>query len=178
MSTEAGYANNPNDVGGETFAGISRKFNPNWKGWTIIDYIKTAYGTSAKIINEHAFSDTNLIALKDEFYKDNYWDNIKLDQVIDQQVANNCFDCSVNPCIDSVGRVMQKAVDKVHHNTIVIDGAIGPKTIAAMNDCDPELLFNAINEIRRDNYAKRVQQSPSQSEFLRGWLKRLVSYKH
>lgn len=31
--TEAGYANNPDDSGGETYAGISRNNWPYWEGW-------------------------------------------------------------------------------------------------------------------------------------------------
>lgn len=178
MKNEGGYVFDPNDKGGETFAGISRKYNPNWKGWPIIDSIKATYGKTAAIINQHAFADTNLVNLKNSFYKANYWDTVALDGLLDQQVGNNCFDCSVNPCIDSVGRVMQKAVNKVHPNSIVVDGKIGPKSISAINSCDPELLFNAINEIRQGNYSTRVQQDTSQLKYLKSWLSRLVSYKH
>lgn len=34
---EGGYVNDPDDKGGETYKGIARKFNPDWKGWKIID---------------------------------------------------------------------------------------------------------------------------------------------
>ena len=43
MGMEGGYANDPQDVGGETFMGVSRVYNPGWYGWTIIDGQKDEY---------------------------------------------------------------------------------------------------------------------------------------
>ena len=37
---EGGYVNDSDDAGGETYLGISRKNNPNWSGWKLIDSIK------------------------------------------------------------------------------------------------------------------------------------------
>ena len=37
---EGGYVNDHDDAGGETYLGISRKNNPNWSGWKLIDSIK------------------------------------------------------------------------------------------------------------------------------------------
>ena len=50
---EGGYANNPDDSGGETVQGISRNNFPKWRGWMIVDLEKgkmvpqPAYGTTA-----------------------------------------------------------------------------------------------------------------------------------
>ena len=30
---EGGYVNDKDDAGGETYRGISRKYNPTWQGW-------------------------------------------------------------------------------------------------------------------------------------------------
>ena len=37
LKHEGGYVDNPNDIGKETYGGISRKYNPNWEGWKFID---------------------------------------------------------------------------------------------------------------------------------------------
>lgn len=37
---EGGYVNDPDDAGGETYLGISRKNNPKWSGWISIDQLK------------------------------------------------------------------------------------------------------------------------------------------
>ena len=44
QTNEGGYANNKADLGGETYAGISRKYHPKWSGWAIVDELKK-YGT-------------------------------------------------------------------------------------------------------------------------------------
>ena len=42
---EGGYVDDPDDIGGETYLGISRRYNPNSKMWNIIDDIKKRFGT-------------------------------------------------------------------------------------------------------------------------------------
>lgn len=39
-AAEGGYCFDPDDAGGETYKGISRRANPNWNGWISIDAIK------------------------------------------------------------------------------------------------------------------------------------------
>ena len=40
MGSEGEYQNDPIDPGGETWCGISRRANPDWPGWSIVDRIK------------------------------------------------------------------------------------------------------------------------------------------
>ncbi len=37
LKSEGGYVNDPNDSGGETYAGIARHYNPGWEGWDEVD---------------------------------------------------------------------------------------------------------------------------------------------
>ncbi len=48
LNNEGIYSNDPDDAGGETYKGISRKANPNWDGWISIDAIKKAHPTTFK----------------------------------------------------------------------------------------------------------------------------------
>ena len=34
---EGGFVDDPSDSGGMTYAGVSRKWFPNWEGWKIVD---------------------------------------------------------------------------------------------------------------------------------------------
>ena len=45
---EGGYVNDKDDAGGETYRGISRKYNPTWQGWTMIDSYKKYYTVGSK----------------------------------------------------------------------------------------------------------------------------------
>lgn len=91
---EGGYVNDPDDTGGETYLGISRKYNPNWSGWKIIDNIKKQYGT--KNITSRLKSNESLTNNAKSLYKENYWDIMELDDIPSQDIAHQLFDTCVN----------------------------------------------------------------------------------
>jgi hypothetical protein len=70
----------PDDKGGETYSGISRKYNPKWAGWPFID--KGDYASADKLIKD--------------FYYENYWKPAGCDDV--PYPMDIClFDSQVNP---------------------------------------------------------------------------------
>lgn len=90
---EGGWNHIQGDRGGETYCGIARKFHPNWAGWKIIDQYKKNNGglRHGQIIN-----DPQLIKLKKEFYKTEFWDIVGGDEIEDQRAANTLYDFGVN----------------------------------------------------------------------------------
>lgn len=88
---EGGYANNPADTGGETYKGISRKNNPKWEGWSIIDSYKKKSN-----FPKNLDSDTKLQELVKSCYRENYWNPVKGDNIRNQKVANDMYDMAVN----------------------------------------------------------------------------------
>ena len=92
-AAEGGYTFDPDDAGGETYKGISRKANPNWDGWISIDAIKKAHPTTFKSILKRT---PELEKKVQELYKDKYWDCFELDDVPNQLVAEQMFDTAVN----------------------------------------------------------------------------------
>ena len=88
------YGNDPDDSGGETFLGISRKYNPTWVGWKTIDEIKKANGTKnlTKILKQNK----SLIDSANLYYKIRYWDIFRLDEIPNQKIAHEMFDTCVN----------------------------------------------------------------------------------
>lgn len=64
---EGGYVDDPDDIGGETYLGISRRYNPNSKMWNIIDDIKKRFGT--KGINNRLKIIKKLLMKLNEFIK-------------------------------------------------------------------------------------------------------------
>lgn len=92
-AVEGGYVNDPDDAGGETYKGISRKANPNWDGWISIDAIKKAHPTTFKGILKKT---PELEKKVQDLYKDKYWDCFELDDVPSQLVAEQMFDTAVN----------------------------------------------------------------------------------
>mgnify|MGYP006921402083 CR=1 FL=1 len=100
--TEGGYVNDPDDNGGETYAGISRKFFPKWAGWSLVDSHKPLK-TNQKI------KDGALTEQIHHFYKENFWDKIGGDQMADQDLANQVYDMAVNSGVGSALKLLKEA---------------------------------------------------------------------
>lgn len=97
LQKEGGYVNDPDDAGGETYKGISRKYNPKWLGWSIIDKYKSDnpnINNSAR--TKELEKDMKLQKEVYSLYKNNYWDCLELDDVPNQLVAETMFDTCVN----------------------------------------------------------------------------------
>lgn len=77
------------DSGGETWSGISRKVNPSWSGWKILDQIKNKK-------NGQKISTPELEERKQSLYRTNYWNPIWGDEIKNQKVANDLYDTGVN----------------------------------------------------------------------------------
>lgn len=86
---EGGYSNVSTDTGGETYAGISRKFWPNWAGWKIVDAHKP-------LKRNQKINDPQLEVLKKAFYKKEFWDKVEGDPIEDQPIADTLYDFAVN----------------------------------------------------------------------------------
>ncbi|HZK69737.1 MAG TPA: glycosyl hydrolase 108 family protein [Paludibacter sp.] len=91
LLTEGGYANDPNDNGGETYRGVARKFWPNWSGWTIVDTAKNQPNFPKSLSGNAALKDSTI-----EFYKINFWDKIGGDKINNQSIADLLVDSAVN----------------------------------------------------------------------------------
>lgn len=178
---EGGYANNKADKGGETFAGIARKFWPNWLGWRFIDQFKADYTkaktklTLAQWVNASAKSVPQLLELISTFYKSNFWDINKLDLINDQQLANTIYDFSVNSGEERAADFMQTACNKIGKLKLSVDGDFGNKTIAAINSLSAPVLHAEYNAMRKEFYLSIAHGD--QKQFLSSWLSRLKSYK-
>jgi lysozyme family protein len=176
---EGGYANDPDDRGGETYAGIARNFWPKWLGWKYIDQYKVDYAKAksqnrtklslAQWINASAKVKTEPIEeLVNEFYRVNFWELNRLGDFKCQQLANTVYDFGVN---SGKGRAAKYIQDVAGVNT---DGVIGRKTIDAINSRDCETIYNAFNA-KREKFYRDIAVG-SQAKFLRSWLSRLVKF--
>lgn len=93
---EGGYVNDKDDAGGETYRGISRKYNPTWQGWVIIDQYKKYYDVGGKEFKYKLDNNAQLQKLVWSKYKIGYWDVFELDSFNSQRVAEQLFDTNVN----------------------------------------------------------------------------------
>lgn len=77
------------------------------------------------------------------------------------------FDGCVNHGSGRARKFLQRSVGAVE------DGAIGNKTLAAVASTPEEKIINSLSQIRTQFYRDIVNNDPSQSKFLNGWLTRI-----
>jgi len=121
LAAEGGYVKDPDDNGGETYCGISRKNHPNWEGWKIVDSYKPL--KHGRIIN-----DVNLISLVRTFYYKNFWQPIDGDKLEDQALAKKAYDIGVNRGVRTSTKDLQEVLG------IPQTGKMDAATIAAINN--------------------------------------------
>jgi len=177
MGHEGGYAKDADDLGGETYRGISRKFNPGWAGWAKIDKAKRQRGFPASLDR-----DTTLQADVAAFYKQHYWDKFQGDAIPSQAIAAELFDTGVNMGNARAVEFLQRGLNVLNRNEklyddLVPDGKFGPKSLIAVrtylkNDA-PELLLKILNVLQGMHYIDFMTQSPIQEKYARGWFKRV-----
>ena len=156
IRNEGGYKlhNVKGDRGGQTYAGIARNYHPQWPGWRFID--------SGNMDN------ADLTKSVWDFYKTNFWDKIKGDQITDQTIAETLFDFAVNAGHSTAIKLAQLVIDSTP------DGIVGPNTLGKLNQFDAEefKVRYALAKVAR--YAEIVNRDRDQQKFLLGWINRTL----
>ena len=144
--------NIPGDRGGMTYAGIARNANPDWAGWQYID--RKDFGSATQLVRE--------------FYKVNFWDRVRGDELTNQAIAETIFNFSVNTGVSVAAKLAQLIVG------VTPDGAIGTKTVERLNVCTAEKFLPAYALAKISRYAQICNKDRSQSKFLLGWINRTL----
>ena len=139
------------DRGGLTYAGIARNKWPSWAGWAHIDRGETPPTPMVR-----------------DFYRANFWAPICGEQIEDQRVAETVYDFAVNAGTRTAIMLAQAVVKTTP------DGVMGPVTLAALNDHDPDLFVARYAIAKLARYAEIVRRDRAQSKFLLGWINRLL----
>ena len=102
-------------------------------------------------------------------FKRGYWDKAGADNIKNQSVAELIVDFCVNSGVGMLKKVQSLL-------GVTADGVLGPKSIAAINGANQQLLFNAIMAERRSKYFEIVAYNYGQKVNLQGWLNRLKMF--
>lgn len=186
LEFEGRYSNNKNDLGKETYSGISRKYNPNWDGWIKIDALKQDENFNSIINSDKYFN----FLYKNiwEFYKEKYWDVFNGDDIKYFKLADKLFDVSVNLGVKKAIIFLQIGLNLLNRNTslyqnILVDGIYGKETSLVLNILlnydklhqtgDSYNLFKIITILQGNHYVDITIAREKNEDFLRGWLKRV-----
>lgn len=148
------------DPGGLTNHGISIRFLKS------LDKEKLReYGIFEEVTEETIRSLT--IDQAKKIYHGEFWTNLPLDYVINQEHANYIFDMAVNMGIASATRCLQRAIWAVMRKWDFLDddGIFGPKTLSYVNQCG-FLLMPALRAERAAYYRSLASSSDFSNEIL------------
>lgn len=180
---EGGYDNDPDDVGGETYKGVARRYYPDWEGWVVIDGYKANNNPK---FPECLDVNTPLQNMVKKFFKQTYWNLFWGDAIPNQTIANELYDTAVNMGVSRAIKYLQIGLNVLNRNgklyaDIVEDGKFGDNTLKALNAYlttdGPELLYKVMNILQGMHYIEYMKKSPIQEKFSRGWLERISFIK-
>lgn len=108
--------------------------------------------------------------------KNGYWSPLRLDEVVDQNIANKLFDMAVNMGVGEATTLAQRAVNNVPsyqpHFLLQVDGVFGSKTLRTINALAPDQLLTALRDASAAFYRQLVLTHPDRAPWLNGYLKR------
>ena len=150
---EGGFVDDPDDRGGATNCGVTlNTFRRHFgAASTVEDLRRMTYAQWKRIM------------------KTGYWDVMKADGIMSQDLA----EIMVDWCINS-GTAVIRDIQTVAG--VKPDGIVGPKTLAAINSARQKDLHERIRLARKHHYERIVAKNPRQSKFLKGWMNRLDKF--
>lgn len=141
-----------NDRGKQTYGGISRRFHPNWHGWTFVD--------SGDLHNPA------LTGLVRKFFHEEFWQKFDGDKVSNQLVAECIYDFGVNAGVRTSIKIAQSIVKTIP------DGIMGDVTLGELNKVDAGEFAAKFFIAKIARYAAICNKDKTQKDFLLGWVNR------
>jgi len=154
LAQEGGYVDNPADPGGATNMGITRKTLARWRN-------VSPYWTLPK-------SEVRALSRAEaaRIYRMAYWDVCRGDR-LPAGIDLACFDYAVNSGPDRAIRGLQAVLG------VVVDGIVGPVTLAAADRAAPAAIIAALCA-RRLAFLNTLSTFPT---FGKGWTRRVATIR-
>jgi lysozyme family protein len=164
---EGGYANVKGDAGGPTNMGVT------------LATMQAALGVAADLNHDGRVDaeDVKLLT-RDQavaIYRDAYWCVPGFHLIRDDRIAAKVFDIGVTAGPPVAVILLQRAICHVAPPGVARvrdDGQLGPKTLAALSACDPDLVLAALVSEQKGFYLRCIEEDPTKAQFKAGWLAR------
>jgi lysozyme family protein len=140
-----GLSNDKDDDGGVTNFGYAQNYHPD---------IKVA--------------DLSLAQIKQRAEVE-YWNDLRLSEIKDQQLANIIFDICYNSGADTAPKLLQRAINRCGGN-VQVDGVLGSVTLSVANSLPAGWLSDRLRVERAKYFADCVDVDPDDLKFLKGWI--------
>ena len=164
LGIEGGYVDDPSDSGGATKYGITER-------------VARAHGYRGDM---RALSE----AEARQIARSQYWDTLSLDVIdaLSSAIAREMFDTGYNMGVGTVGGFLQRALNVFNHRgqdypDMVVDGLIGPMTIAALRvylgkrgKPGEVVLLRALNDLQGQRYISLAEARQKDEDYVYGWI--------
>jgi lysozyme family protein len=165
---EGGYNDIQGDNGGPTNFGVSLRFlSLLYKDCGIGDFDNDGD------VDKDDIKKLTIENAKEIYFKA-FWIKQKCDLIDDDEIAAKLFDLSVNTGLIQAAKLIQRACNQFGKD-LTEDGKLGPKSIIAINNINPDELLIAYRYECVQFYLNLVEKNPSFSKFIKGWLRRAIS---
>jgi len=105
-------------------------------------------------------------------YQELYWKALKLDDVTDQNIATAIFDTAVNRGVRICANYAQRTCVQLGHEDLLTDGRVGPKTLAAINQCARAAFIRTFEGLVWEGYKAILIRYPRDVIYQKGWQAR------
>jgi len=146
LKHEGGYVNDPDDLGGETKYGITKRRYPDMN-------IKVLTKEKAK-----------------QIYYDDFYMKMHLQYIKDDSLALHLLDMGVNAGKRTAVKLLQVLL-----KDCVVDGQIGPVTGRKASSADVLVDLVDAYKAKRIEYYYKVSLLRNNQKFLKGWINRVYS---
>lgn len=150
LQHEGKYVNDPRDPGGRTNMGVTQR------AW------EAHLNRSVTEAEMRMLTPENI----KPFYRAQYWDKLKGDQ-LPAGVDYAAYDLAVNSGVRRAAKWLQEIAGAA------ADGIIGPKSIEAIQSCDPQEVVDVLCDMRLEF----LQRLPTFGTFGKGWSRRVAEVK-
>lgn len=173
--TKAEFSNRPEKFlhknSGEsdiTLGGIYRKANPESFDWEFIDKIIKACFYDYERASILLYNDSNTKESVFNFFRTHYWDKIRLDEVQNQNTAEEIFLMGVVTHPRTAIRLAQKLI------LVNPDGICGKYTLKALNNYNADMFDRQYDNFEMKHFDFIIEQNPDLSINREGWYSRSI----
>jgi len=168
VGIEGGYSNNPNDPGGETMYGITKRVA-----------LANGYKDEMSLMP---------LSVAQTIYKRQYWDINRLDEVgsLSPELAYEMFDTGINCGVAVAATFLQRCLNVLNRQQadyadILADGVMGSVTIFSLKGYlrsragGGKVLLSMMNSLQGARYVSISEQNQKLETFVYGWFANRVT---
>lgn len=159
LEHEGNYVYHPDDKGGETYRGITKKYASQWYGWRYVNKTK----------NKVRYQDIPQANFWAQDYYLTIWIREGFDKIHDKKLAAYLFDYRINAY--TAPKEIRKVLNVVGL-CIPISNKFTAEVAECVNVAPNWLLKNRLENTRTKHYKRIASRNETQKQFLSHWLKR------